>query len=346
MAFTKLTLTESIKTCFTRVNTFIDALLATDSGSGASQVGVYDAAGNMAADNVEDALAEIYSDTASTRTLAEIFDENSATTTGLTWGYKTGKIRVDNTVTTIAAGTIGLTDASTNYVEITQAGTVTKNTTAFTAGRIPIRTITTLAGAQTVSTDSRAWFVQVAAASTTVSGTVELATDTETITGTATDRATTPANIKAKLEQYVKVSDVKAEDAGGGTFMQDAWRTRDINTEDSDTGGICSISSNQITLAAGTYTCFIACPTYDVEMHVARLYNISDTSETILGTSGYSKNNNVTYSLIIGTFTIAAQKTFEIQHYCTLTSALFGFGAGAISSGMNSVFTIAEFRRT
>jgi len=158
MAFTKLTLTESIKTCFTRVNTFIDALLATDSGSGASQVGVYDAAGNMAAENVEDALAEIYSDTASTITLAEIFDENTATTTGKTWGYKAGKIRVDNTITSVAAGTIGLTDDDVNYVEVKQDGTVVTNTTSFTVSYIPLRTITVASEVQTVSTDSRAWF--------------------------------------------------------------------------------------------------------------------------------------------------------------------------------------------
>ena len=56
---------------------------------------------------------------------------------------------------------------------------------------------------------------------------------------------------------YVKVSDVKAYNAYGGTFTQGAWRTRDINTEDSDASSICSINSNQITLAAGTYICSI-----------------------------------------------------------------------------------------
>lgn len=37
-------------------------------------------------------------------------------------------------------------------------------------------------------------------ASSTQSGTVELATDAETITGTATDKACTPANVQAKLD--------------------------------------------------------------------------------------------------------------------------------------------------
>lgn len=40
---------------------------------------------------------------------------------------------------------------------------------------------------------------------------------------------------------YVKVSDVKSNNTNGGTFTQDAWQTRDINTEDNDTGNHCSI---------------------------------------------------------------------------------------------------------
>ena len=60
-------------------------------------------------------------------------------------------------------------------------------------------------------------------------------------------------DVLALAHDYVKVSDVKAYDVAGGTFTQDAWRTRDINTEDSDPSNICSIGSNQITLEAGTY---------------------------------------------------------------------------------------------
>ncbi|MFC1567324.1 hypothetical protein ACFL3R_00620 [Thermodesulfobacteriota bacterium] len=208
MAFTKATLTgakDTIKQGWTKFNNLIDDLLSTTSGLGASQIGVEDAAGNLDAVNVETAIAEIYTDHSSTRVLAEIFDENSATTTGLTWGYKGGKIRVDNTVTTVAAGTLVLTDDDVNYIEITQAGVVSKNTTGFTSGNIPIRQVTCASGVQTVSTDKRAWFVQTAAATATSQGTVELATDAETATGTDTERATTPANIAS-----MKASDAEA----------------------------------------------------------------------------------------------------------------------------------------
>jgi hypothetical protein len=200
MALTKVTrATTLIKDGWGAFNTLIDDLLSVANGKGASQVGIEDTAGNMSAANVEDALAEIYTDHATTKTLAETFDENSATTTGLVWGYKGGLFRLDSTVTTVSAGTIALTDDATNYIEIDPSdGLVKKDTTSFTSGRIPIRTVLTASGSQTTSTDKRAWFSQVAGATTTTSGIMELATDAETITGTATDRVVTPANIVAR----------------------------------------------------------------------------------------------------------------------------------------------------
>ncbi len=142
---------------------------------------------------------------------------------------------------------------------------------------------------------------------------------------------------------YVKVSDVKAQGVDGGTFTQGAWRTRDINVEDSDDAGICSIAANQITLEAGTYICSISCPAYFVDYHKAQLYNISDASQTLLGTAEFtSAVDVVTRSYIVGQFTIAAQKIFEIQHWCTLTKANQGFGVRANVAG-SEIYTLAEF---
>ena len=66
MALTKATLTgtiNNIKEGWTKFNDLIDDLLSTSNALGASQIGIEDTAGNMAAANVEDGLAEIYTDT-------------------------------------------------------------------------------------------------------------------------------------------------------------------------------------------------------------------------------------------------------------------------------------------
>ncbi len=152
-------------------------------------------------------------------------------------------------------------------------------------------------------------------------------------------------NVANNSPAYVKVSDVKAYNVHGGTFTQDAWRTRDINTEDSDASSICSISTNQITLEAGTYVCNIKVPAYAINTHKAILYNITDASVELLGTEGVSVTDATGWSFITGQFTIATQKTFEIRDYCTVTCADYGFGVRLNLSGYNSVYTIAEFWR-
>jgi len=201
MAFTQITMhgtKDNLKQAFTKVNTLITDLLSTSSGKGASQIGLRDTAGNFDAENVEDFAAEIYTDVTSARTLADTLDEDTATTTSLTWGYKAGSVRFDNTVTAITAGTISLTDDATNYVEINSSALVTKNTTGFTTGCIPIRQILTADGAQSTSTDKRVWFPGTVAATATNAGVVELATNAEVVTGTDTTRAVTPAGLQNK----------------------------------------------------------------------------------------------------------------------------------------------------
>lgn len=130
--------------------------------------------------------------------------------------------------------------------------------------------------------------------------------------------------------EYIILQDVKAASTHGGTFTNGAWRTRDLNTEALDTGNHCTLSSNQFTLDSGTYNYKAFCPAYKTATHLARLYNTSDSTVVEYGTTGYSDQsdgcNNT--SVIMGQFTIASSKTFELQHICNNTSSTFGYGVG------------------
>jgi hypothetical protein len=64
---------------------------------------------------------------------------------------------VDGVLTTISNGTVSLSASTTNYVEATRAGVVSKNTTAFTPGQIPLYTVVTGASSVTSYTDNRTW---------------------------------------------------------------------------------------------------------------------------------------------------------------------------------------------
>jgi hypothetical protein len=86
---------------------------------------------------------------------ATAFGRRATTTTALTWGYYGANISVDGVLTQIANGTVALTASTTNYVEATRAGVVSKNTTAFTAGQIPLYQIVTGTATVTSYTDYR-----------------------------------------------------------------------------------------------------------------------------------------------------------------------------------------------
>jgi len=113
-----------------------------------------------------------------------------------------------------------------------------------------------------------------------------------------------------------------------GTFTSGAWRTRDLNTTQYNNITSASLSSNQISLPAGTYMVEAIAPANLVSKHQTRLQNITDSTTTIVGQSTYAENagfvSNASY--FQGIFTIAGTKTFELQHRCTRTQAGYGFG--------------------
>jgi len=149
--------------------------------------------------------------------------------------------------------------------------------------------------------------------------------------------------VRIRWCEYVCVRDKKAQNTPGGTFTSGAWRTRDINEEIADTGNICSIASNQITLAAGTYRCLISAPAFRVNGHQIRLYNVTDAVLLVLGTSEWAADDYrvENRSFAAGRFTLTAQKVLEVQHYCTATFADTGFGNPANIT--DEIYTVAEF---
>jgi hypothetical protein len=82
---------------------------------------------------------------------ASLFAKDGDTTNGLTFGFKAGRFMNGNSIIDVSAGTLALTDNTTNYVEVTSAGVVSVNTSGFTTGRLPLYQITTSGGAITAN---------------------------------------------------------------------------------------------------------------------------------------------------------------------------------------------------
>lgn len=93
----------------------------------------------------------------SSRAIPSDFAQDPDTTSGLTFGYKAGALRDDDSIISVSAGTVSLTDDATNYVEVDSSGTVSANTSGFTIGQIPLHEIVTSSGSISSVTDKRTW---------------------------------------------------------------------------------------------------------------------------------------------------------------------------------------------
>lgn len=149
---------------------------------------------------------------------------------------------------------------------------------------------------------------------------------------------------------YLK--DVKPSGTDGGTFTGGSWQTRDLNELTGDTSFI-SLSSNQFTLEKGVYNIEIDSPVFSsantVGGHKARLRNITDGLDSLLGTSenlnmGQSNTQTSSRSKIVGQLTVTDTTTFEVQHRCASTQVTTGFGA-ANFFGVDEVYTTAKITK-
>lgn len=87
------------------------------------------------------------------------FRQDTESTTGLDFYYKSGSVRSGTTVTDVADCSVTLTDDSTNYIEVAPAtGIVSANNVGFSAGTIPLFTVVTASGAISSVQDDRAYF--------------------------------------------------------------------------------------------------------------------------------------------------------------------------------------------
>lgn len=132
----------------------------------------------------------------------------------------------------------------------------------------------------------------------------------------------------------------------GGTFTSGAWRTRTINTI-TPTQTWASISANQVTLTAGAYFISASAPCYRVDSNAIRFFNITDSTEDILGGVSSAVNGvqgSIIRAVLSGQITITGTKVFELQHQSQTTFASFGFGFAA-GIGFNEVYSIVSIER-
>ncbi len=150
----------------------------------------------------------------------------------------------------------------------------------------------------------------------------------------ATTKKVLPSDLQTKLSHIapdVILEDQKTSGTDGGTFTSGADRTRTLNTETRDALSLCSLASNQFTLAAGTYYIEWSAPAYQVNAHQTMLYDVTGAAVLKRGRSSYTTNSgnplgDQTISSGCHVFTIGSSNVFEIRHRCGSSTTTNGFG--------------------
>jgi hypothetical protein len=129
--------------------------------------------------------------------------------------------------------------------------------------------------------------------------------------------------------ELIVLNETSAVGTDGGTFTSGAWQTRTLNFSADDGGtSLTAFAANQFTLAAGSYRFYIEAPAFKVGKHCIRLYDVTNATALVSGTSEYSAaaNDVQTWSRLFHRRTFAAPTQLRIEHQCETTRATDGFG--------------------
>ena len=160
----------------------------------------------------------------------------------------------------------------------------------------------------------------------------------------------TQQSVKAYIDTFVLgkayFREEQASGTSGGLFTAGSFATRVLNTTVYNGIAGVSLGSNQITLPAGTYEIEARAPAHRVAQHATRLYNVTDASVILVGSSSSNVTTTIatTDSWVRGVFTIADTKVIRLEHRCTTTRAADGLGLAA-GFGQNEVYSEVKITR-
>ncbi len=117
------------------------------------------------------------------------------------------------------------------------------------------------------------------------------------------------------------VAEQQASGASGATATAGSWQTKVLNTEIYDSASLGTLSSNVISLVAGTYRVFGSTEFFSCNNSQSRLRNTSDSVTLVNGSSNYGASSGST-STLFGRFTIAATKNIELQYFVATNGPL------------------------
>lgn len=150
----------------------------------------------------------------------------------------------------------------------------------------------------------------------------------------------------AATVEILHIQDQKATTVDGGSNTGGSDIARTLNTVLTNEITGASLGSNQITLPAGTYfiDAIVAARGHNRSRLV--LYNTSDSADEVIGMNHLCDPSAGHVAVkLMGVFTIAAEKVFELRHFTTTTIASTGFGLAA-DDGTTEVYADVVIEKT
>ena len=231
---------------------------------------------------------------------------------------------------TLQVGGVNVTPESANHMLVSLNGILQKPGSSFTVSGSTITFASNLATGDVID------FVQILGNVLDIGEPSDDTVSLAKLTATGTKDSTTFlrgdntfATAQGKFEsQLLHVRDEKSAGTDGGSSTGGSVQTRDLNTVVTNEITGASLGSNQITLPSGTYYIEAYTHGYACNKHRLFLYNTTDSSYTIMGSTGYARTSNAhqTESKLMGRFTIAAQKVFDLRQYFGSTQSGSGMG--------------------
>jgi hypothetical protein len=145
--------------------------------------------------------------------------------------------------------------------------------------------------------------------------------------------------------KIAKLIDTKPSGTNGGTFNANMWNIRVLNNMNSNIEASVSLNSNEFTLQPGVYTITAQVPAYNVESHKSRLYNVTNDTVEVMGSTVYcasmgiiSGSSAITKSELFTVINIVSTTVYRIEHNCTSTQIDTGLG---LASGLGlEIYTV------
>lgn len=155
-------------------------------------------------------------------------------------------------------------------------------------------------------------------------------TDGQVMTSDGAGAAAMEAVAVAGSDNLLHIRQERAVNTANGSSSVGA-NTTPLNTVVTNEITGSSLSSNQITLPAGTYHIYATIFGYDGTTFLLKgyLYNITDSALEIAGSSERAIGSSQGKSTIIGRFTIGATEVFELRQSHSLANATNGLGVAA-----------------